>query len=93
MREPNINVTYVTGTNPDHPLWEILHVIYKKMDGTLIDSLLLARTEDGSILRKTDIVLDHWEKITNEKDGHFLQSVFADRDGAVARQELTKPSE
>jgi hypothetical protein len=47
--------------------------IYKDEHGNIVNSLLLARTPDGTILRKTDLVLDWWEKPAEETDPRFLQ--------------------
>jgi len=52
---------------------------------------MLARTFAGDILRKTDLVLDHWEKITDPEDLRAFQSCFDARDKlALEKADPTK---
>ena len=80
----NTTITYKSGPHPTEQ-WEWLQVIYQheepatgaKQTG---DSFVIARAPDGSILRKTDIVLERWELITDEDDLRFFRSHFRDND-------------
>ena len=44
---------------------------------------MIARASDGTILRKTDVIYDWWEIITDEKDLRDFRSVFDNRDSAA----------
>lgn len=89
MSDAKITATYVTGTVPTHPTWDLLHAIYKDEHGSIVNSLLLARTPEGTILRKTDLMLDWWEEPTEEKDLRFFESVFDERDKARIESETS----
>jgi hypothetical protein len=52
----------------------------------ITNSFKIARTQEGFILRKIDLVLDHWERITDEGDLHYFRTCFEDRDRLTARE-------
>lgn len=89
LSDAKMTATYVTGTVPTHPTWDILHAIYKDEHGNIVNSLLLARTPDGTILRKTDLVFDWWETPIDEKDLRFFQSIFDEWDKARIESETS----
>lgn len=72
------DVVYKSGTHPTQG-WDVMQVICKS-EGNIVNSFVVALAVDGTILRKTDIVLDWWETITDENDQRFLRSLFNDRD-------------
>lgn len=66
-----------------------MQAIYQSQDGNtkrIINSFIIARAPDGTIRRKTDVLLDTWEVITDEKDLQTLRSVFDNRDTLARTQ-------
>ena len=95
MSEPTItDVTYRSGTHPTEQSWDVLQVIYQSADASgakrIVNSFVAARAGDGTILCRTDAVLDRWEIITDEDKLRFFQSVFDDRDRSLLTQESAK---
>ena len=73
-----ITVTYKSGTHPTQG-WDVMQVIYSQ-EGRAINSFVIARDGVGTIVRKTDIVLDRWEIINDADDLGVFQKCFDDRD-------------
>jgi hypothetical protein len=95
MSEPAItHVTYKSGTHHIEPSWDVMQVIYQSTDASskrrIESSFVIARAPDGTIRRRTDIVLERWEIITDADDLRFFQCVFDDRDKARLRDEAAK---
>jgi hypothetical protein len=91
MSEPKITeVVYRSGTHLSQS-WDVIQVVYRYDDPDTgakrpADSFTIARAADGAILRKTDIVLDRWEIITDEEDLRFYRRHFDERDRLAAEQ-------
>ena len=68
--------------------WEEDPITKTKFD---FNSFVVARDSNGDILRKTDIVYDRWEVITDEADRRGFQSLFEDRDRRLAAGEGVVP--
>jgi hypothetical protein len=78
--EPGIEVTYRSGiSNSLGPEWDILQVAFSN-EGQVMNSFLIARTDRGHIIRKTDLILDRWEVVTTEVDLRDFQHCFDERD-------------
>jgi hypothetical protein len=95
MSEPPVtHVTYKSGTHHIEPSWDVMQVIYQSTDANnkkrIETSFVVARALDGTIRRRTDIVLERWEIITDPEELRFYQSVFDDRDKARLRDEAAK---
>jgi hypothetical protein len=92
MSEPT-SVIYRSGAHPTEN-WEVMQVIYQHEDATgakrFGNSLVIARAADGAVLRKTDIVLERWEIVTNEEDLRFFKWHFDERDRLAAEQALER---
>ena len=73
-----IIVTYKSGTHPTQG-WDTMRVIYSQ-GGRVLNSFIIARDAAGTIVRKTDIVLDRWEIINNPDDLRDFRKCFDDRD-------------
>jgi|SRR5579864_1600156 len=73
-----ITVTYKSGTHPTQG-WDVMQVIYSQQ-GRALNSFVIARDGVGTIVRKTDIVLDRWEIVNDADDLHGFQKCFDDRD-------------
>ena len=74
----NITVTYKSGTHPTQG-WDVMQVIYSEQSH-ILNSFVIARDLAGTIVRKTDIVLDRWEIINDPDDLRGFQKCFDDRD-------------
>lgn len=66
------HVTYRSGTHPAQG-WDVIQVIYQNKDATtnpkrIANSFTIARAADGTILWKTDILLERWETVTDAND-------------------------
>lgn len=84
MSEPKITtIVYQSGIHPTEG-WDQMQVIGKYEGGQIANSYVLARSADGTIRRKTDIVLDWWEVVTDEDDLRTFRSHYADRDRLAA---------
>lgn len=90
MAEPQMptTVTYRSGTDPFLGTnWDVMHVVYKQEDHGVMriaNSVVLARSSNGTIIRKTDIVLDRWEQITDEEVLRACRKCFDERDRMAA---------
>jgi hypothetical protein len=85
------DVIYKSGTHPTEPTWDVMQVIHKSKNansGARLQggSFVIARTPDGTILRRTDVLLERWETITNDDDRRFFQSFFETRDKLAREQ-------
>ncbi len=73
-------VIYQTGTSKALGIgWDVLHVVYKS-DGRVTDHFLIARDARGAIMRKTDLVFERWEVVSDEETLRAFQKRFDDRD-------------
>ena len=85
MIEPKITqVVYRSGIHQTQG-WDVLQVIFQYDDPTTgakrpADVYVTARDGNGNILRKTDILLDRWEIITDEDDLRVFRKHFDERD-------------
>jgi hypothetical protein len=73
-----ITVTYKSGIHPTKG-WDTMQVVYSQK-GRILNHFLIARDAAGTIVRKTDIVLERWEIITDANDLRDFQKCFDDRD-------------
>jgi hypothetical protein len=85
------DVVYKSGTHPTEPTWDVMQVIHKSKDahtGTGFEggSFVISRSPDGTIRRKTDVLFEIWEIVTNEDDLRFFQSQFDTRDRLAVEQ-------
>jgi hypothetical protein len=90
-KETIVDVIYGSGTHPTEKTWDVMQVVFQHKNATTGakrtgDSFTIARKPDGTILRRVDIFLDHWEIITNEEDLQFFQSHFDTRDRLAIEQ-------
>jgi hypothetical protein len=67
--------------------WDVMQVIYKG-EGRITNHFLIARDARGAIMRKTDIVLEKWEVISEEELLRALQNCFNDRDKLAAEKAM-----
>jgi hypothetical protein len=78
----NTTVIYKSGTHPTQG-WDVMQVIYQQEENgakRIVGSFVIARDAVGTIVRKTDIVLDRWEIINDADDLCCFQKCFDDRD-------------
>jgi len=86
MNEPKIaSIVYQSGVHPTQG-WDQMQVIGKYEDGKIANSYVIARSADATIRRKTDIVYDWWEIVTDEDDLRIFRRHFADRDRLAATE-------
>lgn len=86
MSEPELTTTmiYRSGTNPVLGAgWDVMQVLCHRSDGER-NSFMIARDADGTIIRKTDIMLDRWEVVNDEKDLRDFRHCFDERDRLAA---------
>jgi hypothetical protein len=57
----------------------MMQVIYSQ-EGRVLNSFTIARDAVGTIVRKTDIVLDRWEIVNDADDLRGFRKCFGDRD-------------
>jgi hypothetical protein len=88
--DPNITVTYSSGTNEKLGLgWDVMHVVYHREEHgvkRMANSFLIARDMGGTIIRKTDIILDQWEVVRDEETLRAFQQCFENRDKLAAER-------
>lgn len=61
------------------PQWEVIQVILQREDGGLMRtsaSVVLARSASGTIIRKTGILPDRWEQVTDDDALAVCQEFF-----------------
>jgi hypothetical protein len=86
MTEPELTttVTYIPGTNEVLGAgWEAMQVRFSRSDGER-NSFMIARDPAGTIIRKTDMVLDRWEVVTDAGDLRDFRHCFDERDRLAA---------
>lgn len=84
MAEPAIStVVYKSATHPTEG-WDVMQVIGKFENGHVANAYVIARAADGTILRKTDVVLDWWEIVADEEDLRWYRFRFHERDRLAA---------
>jgi hypothetical protein len=79
-----IAVTYKFGTHPTQG-WDVMQVIYSQ-GGRIVNSFVIGRDAAGTIVLKTDILLDRWEIINDADDLRGFQQCFDDRDRLALEQ-------
>jgi hypothetical protein len=86
--DPNITVTYLSGTNEKlGPGWDVMQVVYHREEHgvkRIANSFVSARDMGGTIIRKTDIILDRWEVVRDEEFLQAFQKCFDNRDKLAA---------
>jgi hypothetical protein len=88
MQEPELNttVTYYSGTDPALGAgWVVMRVVCRREDGEQ-NSFVIARDAGGNIIRKTDIMLERWEVVSDENDLREYQHCFDERDRLTAEK-------
>lgn len=82
--EPKTTVTYLSGTNDALGVgWDVMQVVYKREDAGVMriaNSFVIARDASRKIIRKTDLILDKWEVVSDEGDLRDFQHCFDERD-------------
>jgi hypothetical protein len=79
-------VIYRSGTNENlGPGWDVMHVVYQQ-GGHVTNSVVLARDSRGTIIRRTDVLLDRWEQITDDESLKTSRQCFDNRDRLAAEQ-------
>lgn len=82
--EVKTTVTYRSGTNEALGVgWDAMQVLFSRSDGER-SSFMIARDAGGKIIRKTDIMLDRWEVVTDEVDVRDFRHCFDERDRLAA---------
>ncbi len=84
--EPKTTVTYYSGT--DGALgagWDVMRVVYRREDGEQ-NSFVIARDAGEKIIRKTDLILDRWEVVSDEEALRQCQHCFDERDRLAAEK-------
>ena len=56
-----------------------MHVLFRREDGEQ-NSFVIARDAGGNIIRKTDLILDRWEVVSDEETLRGFQRCFDERD-------------
>jgi hypothetical protein len=82
-----ISVTYKSWCHPTQG-WDAMQVVRNKGDHVL-DSVIIARDGAGTIVRKTDVLLDVWEIVEDPTYLQAFQSYFDERDRAIAKHNPT----
>jgi hypothetical protein len=84
MSELKTTVTYSSGTSEALGAgWDVMHVLARREDGEQT-SCVIAREVSGKIIRKTDLILDRWEVITDPEDLQHFRRWFDERDRLAA---------
>ena len=88
--DTNITVTYRSGTNEKLGTgWDVMHVVYHREEHgmkRIANSFVIARDLGGTIIRKTDIILDRWEVVRDEEMLQAFQRCFESRDKLAAER-------
>jgi hypothetical protein len=63
-----------------------MHVVARREDGEQ-NSCVIARDVSGKIIRKTDVLLDRWEVVSDQKDLQHLRRWFDERDRLAAEHQ------
>jgi hypothetical protein len=66
-----------------------MQVVYKREDHGVMriaNSFVIARDASGTIIRKTDIILDRWEVVNDEEALRACQQCFDSRDRLAAEE-------
>jgi hypothetical protein len=86
MTEPELTttVTYRSGRNDALGSgWDAMQVLVSRSDGER-NSFMIARDASGTIIRKTDVLLERWEVVTNTEDLRDFRHCFDERDRLAA---------
>jgi hypothetical protein len=86
MPKPELTTTviYRSGTNEALGAgWDAMQVLARREDGER-NSFMIARDAGGKIIRKTDIMLDRCEVVTDEEDVRHFRHCFDERDRLAA---------
>ena len=82
-------VIYQSGTSEALGLgWDVMQVIYKS-EGRVANHFLIARDARGTIMRKTDLIFERWEAVSDVKLLRAFQECFNARDKLVAEKTAT----
>ena len=84
----NTTVTYRSGTHATQG-WDVMQVVYQQEENgvnRIVNSFVIARDAVGTIVRKTDIVLERWEIVSDEDMLRGFQKCFDDRDKLAIEQ-------
>ena len=69
--------------------WDVMQVVFKREDGgnmRVANSAMIARDASGKIIRKTDILLDRWEVVSDEELLREFERRFDERDRLAAEK-------
>lgn len=86
--ELKTTVTYTSGTHDALGTgWDVLHIHARRDDGER-NSFVIARDVMGKIIRKTDLILDRWEVVTDQDSLRDLRHCFEERDRLLAEKKM-----
>jgi hypothetical protein len=84
--EPKTTVTYYSGTNEALGAgWDVMRVVYLREDGER-NSFVIARDASGKIIRKTDLILERWEVVSDQETLRDFKHCFDERDRLAAEK-------
>ena len=69
--------------------WDVMQVVYRHEDRGVMhtaNSVVIARDASGTIVRKTDILLDRWEVVSDEETSRAYRECFDNRDRLAAEK-------
>ena len=81
------NLEEPPGASEGLPGWDVMQVVYHQEDGghmRIANSFVIARDASGNLIRKTDILLDRWEVVSDEEMLRGFQKCFDNRDRMMA---------
>lgn len=96
MSEPTItDIVYRTGTHPTETSWDVMQVVFRSTDAAtgetrIVNSYVIARTLDETILVKADSMPERWEIVTDEEELKVFRSRFNERDKARLKDASAK---
>lgn len=81
-------VKYRSGSHHDLGVeWDAMQVVFcgevEEVE-RIVDSFLIARRADGTVIRKVDLFSPRWEIVSDEADLQEFQKHFTDRDRLAA---------
>lgn len=86
--ELKTTITYQSGTNEVLGAgWDVMHVTYRRNDGERA-SFVIARDGSGKIIRKTDVLLERWEVVSDEDFLGECRNCFDERDRLAAEKAM-----
>jgi hypothetical protein len=91
MSEPKpATVEFRSGTNATHPDWDVMQVVFKGENGGTVNHYSLGRDPAGNFYRRTDVMLDRWEPITDEDEVRICNGHYDTRDRLRAEEQVKK---